>query len=98
MQFIVGLITPPMIEGAGFGTYIFFGGWCALAAVWAYFLVPETKGKTLEEMDTVFGDTSGVLEKELMKQAAGNARRNSAEAMSRSRRASATDGGAKDFA
>lgn len=46
-NFIVGLITPPMIEGAGFGTYIFFGGWCGLAAVWAFFLVPETKGKTL---------------------------------------------------
>ena len=46
-NFIVGLITPPMIEGAGFGTYIFFAAWCALAAVWAFFLVPETKRKTL---------------------------------------------------
>jgi len=53
-----------------------------LAAVWAWFLVPETKGKTLEEMDDVFGDTSGHAEKEMMKQAAANARRRSTAAMS----------------
>jgi hypothetical protein len=58
-----------MIEGAGFGTYIFFGGFCGLAAFWAYFFVPETKGKSLEEMDAVFGDTSAQEEKELMKEA-----------------------------
>lgn len=87
-----------MIEGAGFGTYIFFGGWCGLAAVWAYFLVPETKGKTLEEMDAVFGDTDGAVEKEMMKQAAGHARQNSAIAVSQSRRASAASAGGKDFA
>jgi len=68
-NFIVGLATPPMIEGAGFGTYIFFGGFCGLACVWAYFFVPETMGKTLEQMDEVFGDTSAQEEKELMKEA-----------------------------
>lgn len=111
-NFIVGLITPPMIQDAGFGTYIFFGGWCGLAAVWAFFLVPETKGKTLvsdlsiffegsslmlvkEEMDAVFGDTSGEMEKQILKQAATHARRNSA--IAESRRASAA-GAAKDFA
>ena len=65
-NFIVGVITPPMIESIGFGTYVFFGSWCALAAVWAYFLVPETKNKTLEEMDAVFGDNSGTEEREIM--------------------------------
>lgn len=27
--------------GIGFGTYIFFGFWCGLSAIWAFFLVPE---------------------------------------------------------
>lgn len=79
-NFIIGVATPPMLESAGFGTYVFFAAFCGLAAVWAYFLVPETKGKTLEEMDEVFGDTSGHMEKEMMKQAAGNARRRSSTA------------------
>jgi len=55
-NFVVGVATPPMIESIGFGVYIFFGSWCFLAAVWAFFLVPETKGKTLEQMDQIFGD------------------------------------------
>ena len=55
-NFVVGVATPPMIESIGFGVYVFFGSWCFLAAVWAFFLVPETKGKTLEQMDQIFGD------------------------------------------
>jgi hypothetical protein len=35
-----------------------------LAAVWAFFLVPETKGKTLEQMDQIFGDQ--VAQEEMM--------------------------------
>ena len=76
-NFIVGVITPSMIAQAGFGTYIFFACWCLLSGVWAYFLVPETKGKTLEELDEVFGDGSAKEEKEIMKQAAADARRKS---------------------
>nr|CEG05180.1 unnamed protein product [Fusarium clavum] len=56
LNFVVGVATPPMIESSGFGVYSFFGSWCFLAAVWAFFLVPETKGKTLEQMDQIFGD------------------------------------------
>ena len=35
---------------------------CLLSLVWVYFLVPETAGKTLEEMDNVFGDDSAATE------------------------------------
>lgn len=66
-----------MIESAGFGTYVFFAFWCGLAGIWAYYLVPETKGKTLEEMDEIFGDANGINEKEIMKAASENARRRS---------------------
>ena len=79
-NFIIGVATPPMLDSAGFGTYLFFAAFCFLAIVWAYFLVPETKGKTLEEMDDVFGDAGGKMEKELMKHTAGRARRRSSTA------------------
>lgn len=61
-NFIVGVATPPMLDSIGFGTYIFYGGFCFLGSAWAYFLVPETKGRTLEEMDQVFGDDAARLE------------------------------------
>lgn len=73
-NFIVGVSTPPMIENLGFGTYVFFGAFCYLSTIWAYLYVPETKGKTLEEMDAVFGDnaaaeTSIVTQSELLQRA-----------------------------
>lgn len=42
-----------------YGTFIFFGAICFIAAAFIFFLVPETKGLTLEEMDEVFGDEAG---------------------------------------
>ena len=67
-----------MIQSFGFGTYVFFASLCFLSGVCAYFLVPETKGKTLEELDAVFGDGSAREEQELMKEAVNTARRKSA--------------------
>jgi MFS transporter, SP family, general alpha glucoside:H+ symporter len=32
----------------------FFGGLAALCYVWAYFRVPETQGRTYEELDLLF--------------------------------------------
>ncbi|RBQ77194.1 hypothetical protein FVER14953_20033 [Fusarium verticillioides] len=60
-----------MIQSIGFGVYIFFGSWCFIAAVWAFFLVPETKGKTLEQMDEIFGDHAGQEELEIMQSRMG---------------------------
>jgi hypothetical protein len=34
---------------------IFFGVVTCIGVAWVYFLVPETKGRTLEEMDEIFG-------------------------------------------
>ncbi|KAK3713190.1 hypothetical protein LTR37_008623 [Vermiconidia calcicola] len=76
-NFIVGVITPSMIAQAGFGTYVFFACFCFLSGVWALLLVPETKGRTLEELDEVFGDGSAREEHEIMRQAAMDARRRS---------------------
>ncbi|KAM0213629.1 hypothetical protein ACHAQD_009282 [Fusarium lateritium] len=68
-NFTVGVATPPMLDSIGFGTYVFFACFCTLAGIWAYFLVPETMGRNLEEMDEVFRDTSGAEEMHMMVEA-----------------------------
>lgn len=62
-NFIIGLVTPDMLETLGWGTYIFFAAFALVAFVFTYFCVPETKGKSLEDMDLVFGDTAAHEEK-----------------------------------
>ncbi|KAM4062701.1 major facilitator superfamily protein [Hirsutella rhossiliensis] len=57
-NFIVGLITPPLVQNTGFGAYVFFASFCFLSFAWTFYFVPETGGKTLEEMDEVFKDYS----------------------------------------
>ncbi|KAL1646306.1 hypothetical protein SLS58_003263 [Diplodia intermedia] len=54
-NFIVGQVTPDMLTGMTYGTYIFFGllTFGGAAFIWLY--VPETKNLTLEEMDILFG-------------------------------------------
>jgi hypothetical protein len=47
-----------MISNIGYGTYLFFGSCTILMTIWAYFCVPETKGRTLESMDLLFGATT----------------------------------------
>jgi sugar porter (SP) family MFS transporter len=73
-NFVVGVATPPLMETQGYRTYVFFTVWCFLAGVWALLLVPETKGKTLEEMDEKFGDLHGREESQLMRTAVASAR------------------------
>lgn len=62
-NFIIGLITPPLVQSAGFGAYVFFAVFCVLSGVWTYFCVPETNGRTLEQMDHVFKDGNGEKER-----------------------------------
>lgn len=63
-NFIIGLITPPLVESTGYGAYVFFAVFCLLSLVWVYWFVPETAGKTLEEMDHVFKDLRAAGEEE----------------------------------
>src|SRR5687768_6368357 len=53
-SFLIARTTPYMITGLGYGMYFVFGAILAAMGVWAYFFVPETKGITLEEMDSLF--------------------------------------------
>lgn len=66
-NFIVGVIIPPVLDDIGFGTYVFFGAFCYAGSVWAFFLVPEIKGKTLEKMKTLFGDNAASEEEAIVR-------------------------------
>ena len=59
-NFIIGLTTRDMLYSMRFGTYIFFASFCLGGGLFVWLLVPETKDKTLEELDVYFGgdDTS----------------------------------------
>lgn len=56
-NFAVGTATSPFLETSNFGAFIFFGCITTIAVLYVIFLVPETKGRTLEEMDELFGST-----------------------------------------
>ncbi|TFK27138.1 sugar transporter [Coprinopsis marcescibilis] len=58
-NFIVGQVTPLMLEHLRYGTFVFFGAFSLMGGFFIWFLVPETKGLTLEEMDDVFGSIGG---------------------------------------
>lgn len=46
-NFIVGQVTPDMLQHLRYGTYIFFGLFTAMGAAFIYFFFPETKGLSL---------------------------------------------------
>lgn len=54
-QFIIARSTPYMVANIGYGTYLFFGICMVLMIPWVIFVLPETKGVSLEDMDRLFG-------------------------------------------
>ncbi|OOQ83624.1 MFS monosaccharide transporter [Penicillium brasilianum] len=58
-NFAVATATSPFLNKSALGAFIFFGCVTTIAIVYVIFFVPETRGRTLEEMDELFG-TSGM--------------------------------------
>ncbi|KAH8750397.1 putative quinate permease [Hyaloscypha finlandica] len=61
-NFVVAQAVPHMLKDghmgkAGYGTYFFFGSCCFAMFFFVWFLIPETKGMSLERMDDIFGVT-----------------------------------------
>ncbi|GAB1735718.1 hypothetical protein NU219Hw_g4280t1 [Hortaea werneckii] len=54
-NFAVAMATSDFIDTSQFGAFIFFGVVTTIGVIWVFFFVPETKGRTLEEMDEIFG-------------------------------------------
>ncbi|KAJ4496382.1 hypothetical protein C8J55DRAFT_496704 [Lentinula edodes] len=55
-NFLVGEITPYLQEVITWKLYIMHAFFCCCSFILVYFLYPETKGVTLEDMDAVFGE------------------------------------------
>ncbi|KAJ5689174.1 hypothetical protein N7462_003566 [Penicillium macrosclerotiorum] len=54
-NFVIGLTTKDMLNSMKYGTYIFFAIFSALGGLFIWKFAPETKDKTLEELDIFFG-------------------------------------------
>lgn len=53
-NFLISSTYPPMMEFSGAFTYGFYGAMAVLSAFFVWKMVPETKGKTLEQMEAVW--------------------------------------------
>lgn len=53
MNATIAKVTPIMIANITYGTYFFFGSMAVIMGVFAFFFLPETRGRSLEEMDEV---------------------------------------------
>ena len=58
-----------MFEVWGCGTYFWFAGFLAIGVVWIWYVLPETKGVSLEEMDRAFGSNAGEEDAAMLRQA-----------------------------
>ena len=50
----VSKTTPLLFVRIGYQTYFYYAGLCALSALVTLFFLPETKGLSLEELDSLF--------------------------------------------
>ena len=56
LNLVFAQCAPIALEQLGFPFFYFFFVWNLIAAVCYFFFFPETKGRTLEQMDQLFGD------------------------------------------
>lgn len=53
-NFVIARSVPYMISNIGFGTYFVFAACTTFSIPFVWFMVPETKGMKLEEVDALF--------------------------------------------
>jgi MFS family permease len=54
-NFVITEVTPHAVNTIKWRTFLMFGIFCFANGLFAFFFIKETKGKTLEEMDVLFG-------------------------------------------
>lgn len=59
-QFIIVYSTPYMMTNITYGTFLFFACSVVIGLLVVFFLMPETKGLSLEEMDILY-NIPGIL-------------------------------------
>ncbi|KAI6080691.1 quinate permease [Hypoxylon rubiginosum] len=63
-NFVFSQVTPHAIENLGWKTFLMFCIFNYALVVFAWFFIKETKGKSLEEMDALFGATATAVDSE----------------------------------
>lgn len=67
-NFLVALTTPILLSKSSFGIYFLFAGCSFLTAAICFLFMPETKGKSLEEVEVAFQQKSKIsFKKDLRK-------------------------------
>ncbi|EJD08214.1 general substrate transporter [Fomitiporia mediterranea MF3/22] len=69
-NFIIGLVTPPLLSFSPTATFAVFSIACFGAALWSRMYVPETAGVSLEEIDQLFKSEAGREDAELRQEIA----------------------------
>ena len=64
-NFLFSLVTPYMIAAWGSYTFLFYACLDIIMAIFVWFFFKETKGKSLEEIDEIFGDVKIVHEEDV---------------------------------
>jgi len=59
-NFALGYFVPPAFENIKWQVYLVFGVFCATMFLHVLFMFPETAGKSLEEVETMFTDPKGL--------------------------------------
>ncbi|KAG6907339.1 hypothetical protein DXG01_009296 [Tephrocybe rancida] len=67
-NFLIGLVTPVIMEYSPAGTFMVFAVACTLAYFWSTYFVPETANVSLEEIDAVFATSAGRGDAQLKQQ------------------------------
>jgi MFS family permease len=49
-NFLIGLLFPSLAKAMGNSTFILFGGFCLLGVVFVWIFVPETRGRSIEQV------------------------------------------------
>ncbi|KAK4907830.1 hypothetical protein LTR66_017610, partial [Elasticomyces elasticus] len=57
-NFLISRFTPQMFSAMGYGVYFFFASLMMCSIVFVYFLVPETKGLSLEQVDHMMEEST----------------------------------------
>lgn len=57
-NFLVALTTPILLANSSYGAYFLFGGCSLLTALVCSIFMPETRGRSLEEIEEAFKKTS----------------------------------------
>jgi hypothetical protein len=73
-NFVITEITPRAVNHIGWRTFLMFGIFCLAMGVFAFFFIKETKGRSLEDMDVLFGTVDQVQRNADVEQVLGKTR------------------------